>query len=177
MDYLEIPPKDAHSLLCTGGLILVCTRSSAPGAPAYDLAPIAWSCPLDYEPVSRLLFVCDTGHASYANVLARKEFAVALPTLSQRAMAMSAGSRSGREGDKYEALGIESFAARRVDARIPAGVAGWLECRLIGTTVEGTSAVVMGEVLAARAIAGAWKERLHYVSESVAYAPGPQIET
>jgi flavin reductase (DIM6/NTAB) family NADH-FMN oxidoreductase RutF len=169
MSYLEIPPKEAYSLLNCGGLILVCTRSSAG---CYDLAPIAWSCPLDYEPVSRVLFVCDTGHATYENILGSKEFAIALPAFAQREMAMRSGASSGRDADKYEALGIKAFRAREVDAQIPEGVAAWLECRLLDTVQKGTSSIVMGEVLAASAIPDAWRERLHFVSESLSYRPG-----
>lgn len=169
MEYLEMPAKEAHSLLNCGGLILVCTKSVSG---RYDLAPIAWSCPLDYEPTSRLLFVCDPAHATYENVLARKEFAVALPSFAQRAMAIETGSSSGRDGDKYERLGLEYFPAAKVDARIPQGVAAWLECKLLNTVSEGSVSIVMGEVLAARSVRDAWKERLHYVSDSVAYKPG-----
>jgi flavin reductase (DIM6/NTAB) family NADH-FMN oxidoreductase RutF len=172
MDYRSVPPKEAFALLDCGGIILVCTRSEAG---PYDLAPIAWNCPLDYEPSSRLLFVCDPAHATHENLLARREFAVALPTFEQRGLVDAAGSSSGRADDKYASLRIATFAAAKVDARIPEGVAGWLECRLIGTISEGSVSIVMGEVLAASAIDEAWKQRLHYVSESVSYAPGPAL--
>jgi flavin reductase (DIM6/NTAB) family NADH-FMN oxidoreductase RutF len=172
MDYLVVPPKEAYALLNCGGMILVCTRSAAG---RYDLAPIAWASPLDYEPASRVLFVCDPAHATHENVLARREFAVALPCVAQRAIVEAAGASSGRDADKYASLGIDSFDAGEVDARIPRGVAGWLECRLIRTVAEGSVSIVLGEVLSARAVADAWKLRLHYASESAWYAPGPSL--
>jgi flavin reductase (DIM6/NTAB) family NADH-FMN oxidoreductase RutF len=173
MDYKAVPPKEAYALLNCGGLVLVCTRSEAG---RYDLAPVAWACPLDYEPASRLLFVCDPAHATHENILARRGFALALPTFGQRGLVERAGSSSGRDGDKYKDSAIASFAAAKVDALIPEGVAGWLECRLIRAVAEGSSSIVMGEVLAASAVDEAWKLRLHYVSESVSYAPGPALE-
>jgi flavin reductase (DIM6/NTAB) family NADH-FMN oxidoreductase RutF len=173
MAYEEVPAKEAFSLLNCGGVVLVCTRS---GAGRYDLAPIAWACPLDYEPASRVLFVCDPAHATHENLLARREFALALPSFAQRGLVKAAGSSSGRDGDKYAGLGLESFPASRVDARIPEGVAGWLECSLLRTVAEGSVSVVMGEVLAARAVQDAWKLRLHYVSEEISYAPGAALE-
>jgi flavin reductase (DIM6/NTAB) family NADH-FMN oxidoreductase RutF len=172
MDYLGVPPKEAFSLLNCGGIVLVCTKSEAG---LYDLAPIAWASPLDYEPTSRVLFVCDPAHATYGNLLASREFALALPSFEQRGLVEKTGSSSGRDGDKYASLGISAFAAARVDARIPEGAAGWLECRLIGTVAEGSVSIVMGEVLAASAVADAWKLRLHYVSDAVSYAPGPAL--
>jgi flavin reductase (DIM6/NTAB) family NADH-FMN oxidoreductase RutF len=171
MDYRPVPAKEAFSLLTCGGLVLVCTRSEAG---RYDLAPIAWNCPLDYEPASRVLFVSDPAHATHENVLARREFALALPGFYQRDLVDAAGSVSGRDRDKYD--GVASFAATEVDARIPEGVAAWLECRLIRTVSEGSVSIVMGEVLAAKAVDEAWKLRLHYVSESISYAPGRKLE-
>jgi flavin reductase (DIM6/NTAB) family NADH-FMN oxidoreductase RutF len=172
MDYRVIAPKEAYSLLNCGGLVLICTRSASG---RYDLAPIAWSCPLDYEPSSRLLFVCDPAHATHENIAAKREFAVALPSFAQRGLAWKAGSSSGRSLDKYESLGIDAFDALEVDARLPRGIAGWLECKLLKTVVEGSVSIVMGEVVVARAIEEAWKERLHFVSEGLSYAPGPAL--
>jgi flavin reductase (DIM6/NTAB) family NADH-FMN oxidoreductase RutF len=172
MDYRLVPPKDAFALLNCGGIVLVCTKSTTG---RYDLAPIAWASPLDYEPTSRILFVCDPVHATHENLLARREFALALPSFEQRGLVEKTGSSSGRDGDKYEDSGIPYFAASKVDARIPEGVAGWLECRLIGTVAESSVSIVMGEVLAASAVDEAWKLRLHYVSESAWYAPGPAL--
>lgn len=172
MDYRNVPAGEAYSLLNCGGIVLVCTKSEAG---RYDLAPVAWACPLDYEPSSRVLFVCDPAHATHENLLARREFALALPAFGQKGLVDATGSSSGRDRDKYAQLGIAAFAASKVDARIPEGVAGWLECRLLRTLAEGTSSIVMGEVIAASAVDEAWKLRLHYVSESTYYAPGPAL--
>ncbi len=169
MDYDDVPLSRAYELVAGGCLIWVCTRS-ADGR--YDLAPIAWSCPLDYEPSSRLLFVCDKKHATLENLRSSGAFAVALPTREQMGLVEKTGSVSGRERDKYRDFGIAAERARKVDALVPEGVAAWLECRLLRTVEEGSVAVVMGEVLAARARSEAWKERLHYVSESLRYRPG-----
>lgn len=172
MDYLNIDLAEAYSLLNCGGLSWVCTRSARG---LYDLAPIAWVCPLDYEPVTKLLFVSDPAHATCENAVSSAEFAVALPRPGQREACLRTGSVSGAERDKFEALGIDSFAAEKIDVRLPHGIAGWIECRLIRTVDEGSVRIVMGEAVAARAIAEAWKERLHFVSESVSYRPGAEL--
>lgn len=138
----------------------------------YDLAPVAWCCPLDYAPASRLIVVMDTGHRTFTDLSDSGEFVVALPTKAQFYLARKTGSVSGNDVDKYEKFGIDAFPAREVDALVPQGVAGWLECRLMRIVVEGTSGVVMGEVLRASARPDAWKERVHYVREDLAFAPG-----
>jgi flavin reductase (DIM6/NTAB) family NADH-FMN oxidoreductase RutF len=171
MDYVDVPVSGAYELLNTGGIVLLCTKSTEE---RYDLAPIAWACPLDLEPVSKLLLVCDTGHRTFADLTESGEFAVALPSGTQRDLVEKAGSVSGSDVDKYAEFGIEAFAASQVDARVPAGVAAWLECRLLRIVIEGSSAVVMGEVLRAMARPDAWKERLHYVREGLWYLPGPE---
>ena len=52
MKYLEIGLKAAYQLQNAGGLVLICTKGQEG---RYDLAPVAWCCPLDYDRVSRLL--------------------------------------------------------------------------------------------------------------------------
>lgn len=172
MEYADVPLADAYGLMNCGGLVWVCTKS-ADGR--YDLAPVAWACPLDLEPVSRVLFVCDPAHASHANLLAAGEFAIALPCAAQRDIAMRTGSLSGRDADKYAELSIGSFPAGKVDVRIPEGVAGWIECRLLRAVPEGSVSIVFGEALAAKAVPEAWKLRLHFVSDKIAYAPGEPL--
>jgi flavin reductase (DIM6/NTAB) family NADH-FMN oxidoreductase RutF len=172
MKYLDVPAEKAYELLNCGGLVLVCTKSAGG---RYDVAPVAWACPLDYEPTSRVLFVCDPGHATHDNIMASKAFVLALPTPEQRRLVEETGSRSGRDSDKFADFGIEAFAPGTVDALVPEGVAAWLECRLLRIAAEGSSSIVMGEVLRARAVPEAWKLRLHYASESVMYAPGERL--
>lgn len=172
MEYSEISPADAYELQNAGGLVLVCTRG--PDG-RYDLAPAAWCCPLDNSPVSRLILVLDTGHRTYADLSDSGDFAVALPTKAQLDLVKRAGSISGHDADKYAELGIVSFPAREIDVRIPEGIAGWLECRLLRIVVEGTSGMVIGEVLRAAAVPEVWRSRIHYVREGLLFAPGEPL--
>jgi flavin reductase (DIM6/NTAB) family NADH-FMN oxidoreductase RutF len=172
MEYREYGLKEAYSLLNCGGLVWVCTKSLHG---RYDVAPIAWACPLDYEPVSRLLFVSDPAHATCENALATGQFAVALPSVGQRDLCLRSGSLSGRDADKFENLGIASFQAGKIDVRVPEGVAGWIECRLLRAVDEGSVRIVMGEALAAFAVADFWKERFHFVSDKLSYGAGAAL--
>lgn len=172
MDYAVVDLKNAYTLQNAGGLVLVCTKD---GQARYDLAPVAWCCPMDYEPVSRFLCVLDTSHKTYEDLAASREFAIALPRASQRELVMKCGSVSGLDVDKYEKFGISSFSAHSVDVRIPSGVAGWIECSLFDIVVKGTSAIVMGEALHVEAMESAWEERLHFVEEGLAFSPGRRI--
>ncbi len=172
MEYREYPLREAYSLMNCGGLVWICTKSAAG---RYDLAPIAWACPLDYEPVSRILFVSDPAHATCANALETGRFAAVLPSLSQRELCLRTGASSGATVDKYGSLGIESFPARKIDVLVPTGAAGWIECRLLRSVDEGSVRILMGEALAAFAVPEFWKERTHFVSESVSYGAGAAL--
>lgn len=167
-DYRDVPLKNAYELLNTGGIVLVCTRG-ADGR--YDLAPIAWSCPLDYEPTSRVLIVMDPGHRTVVNLEASRSFALALPTFRQQELVEKTGSVSGKDTDKYAEFDIDAAPGAELDVRIPAAVAGHLECRVIETRRIGSVAVIAGEVVYARAVSDAWKLRLHYAGGDRYYRP------
>ncbi|HOT61531.1 MAG TPA: flavin reductase family protein [Treponemataceae bacterium] len=172
MEYEIIPPAEAYRLLNGGGIVWVCTRSREG---RYDLTPVAWNCPLDYEPSSRVIVVLDPGHAAAVNLRASGEFALALPDLTQKELVIKTGSVSGRDADKYARFSIEASRADRVDALVPAGVAGVLECRLLEAREIGSVVVVAGEVIAARAVKDSWKRILHHAGGETFYASGEEV--
>jgi flavin reductase (DIM6/NTAB) family NADH-FMN oxidoreductase RutF len=172
MRYKEYALDEAYALQNAGGLVLVCTRGQEG---EYDLAPVAWCCPLDYEPVSRFLCVLDTSHKTFKDIETSRVFGIALPGTAQRELVMRCGGVSGFKVDKYKEFGIKSMPGRRIDVKIPAGVVGWIECSLSKIVVEGTSGIVMGDVLHAEAIEDAWKSRIHYVSEGLLFTPGARL--
>jgi flavin reductase (DIM6/NTAB) family NADH-FMN oxidoreductase RutF len=172
--YRRVDPRLAYRLFNPGGLVWACSRSASG---VYNFAPIAWNCPLDYEGESRLLFVCDVSHATFANIKASGCFALAIPSAGQRALVELSGSASGRDLDKFAAWEVEAIKAFEIDVHIPAGSSAWAECRLSRIIEEGTSAIVIGDVLAARAVDASWKERLHYVEDGVWYRPGPRLHS
>ncbi|MFA6504898.1 MAG: flavin reductase [Treponemataceae bacterium] len=171
-DYHEVPAAESYALLNTGGLVLVCTKGTDG---RYDLAPIAWSCPLDYEPSSRVMIVLDPGHRTSENIEASLSFVLALPTFAQRKLVELTGSISGRDTDKYEKFAIASSPTVFADARVPEGVAGYLECKLIESRRIGSVAVIAAEVVRAVAVSDAWRYRLHYAGEKAFYRPGTTI--
>lgn len=164
--------EDAYTLLNPGGVILVCTRS-ADGD--YDMAPVAWNCPLDYEPTSRVLFVMDPGHQTSRNIEASGRFVLALPTWEQKALVLAAGSVSGKDTDKFERFSVDWKLAEGQDVRVPIGVAGYFECRLLETRQIGSSVIIAAQIDRACAVADAWKYRLHHAGGDLFYRPGPRV--
>jgi flavin reductase (DIM6/NTAB) family NADH-FMN oxidoreductase RutF len=172
MEYLNLSLQDAYTLLNGGGVVWVCTRSPKG---RYDVTPVAWNCALDYEPVSRVLIVSDTGHAAFSNIQNQKEFALALPTYHQKELIVKTGSVSAWQVDKYTAFSIPFHTAKSVDVRIPDDVAGWLECRLLEITIIGSSAIIAGEVLHAEAVQDAWKLKLYHGGGDLFYRSGEPV--
>lgn len=154
--YVDVKAGEAWKLVNHGPLVLVCSRS-AEGLD--DLAPIAWSMPVEYDPVSEIGFVCDKGHATAANILATGKFALALPHASQKELVMKAGSKSGTGADKFAALGLGKRDCRHIGAAVPEEVVAWLECELLTKFEIGSSWLFVGKVLGACCDREAWKER------------------
>lgn len=186
-EYSELGLDMAYTLQNAGGLVLLCTAGDETDTPCpdcsvessvqrrFDIAPIAWCCPLDYAPVSKFIIVCDTGHRSYEDLLLSKEFVLALPTAGQKDLVLATGSVSGRDEDKYAKFNIPAFHARSVEALVPCGVAGWIECSLGAVHVEGTSAIVTGIARRAFARPEAWSTRLHFVDEKTWFTPSTRL--
>lgn len=151
MNYQEIPLTEAYRLINPGPLVMVATKGAR-----YDLAPIAWASPLDYEPVTKVLFISDPAHQTALNAKAGKSFAVCVPHLSQAGLVWQCGSISNPEADKFSRFKIDSQACAKIDARVPLGCVGWIECELIRVVQEGSVELFMGKALAAFAQEGAW---------------------
>ena len=153
-NYIEVGAAEAWKLMNHGPLVLACTKSAEGRR---DLAPFAWSMPVEYDPVTEIGFVSDKGHATAANILATGKFALAIPHASQKALVLKAGGKSGAGADKFEALGIAALACRRIDAALPEGIVAWLECELLTKFDIGTSWLFVGKVLYAACDEAAWK--------------------
>lgn len=172
MEYTEYALTSAYELQNAGGIIFVCTRGASG---KFDIAPVAWCCPMDSEGASKFLVVLDTGHKTYSDILETKEFAIALPCVAQLDLVNKCGSASGYAVDKYGEFGIEAFPGEKINVKLPVGIAGWIECTLICVNPVGTSGIVMAEALGAWASPDFWKMRIHYVAGSTFFAPGAKL--
>ena len=141
----------------------------------YDFAPLAWCIPYEYEPVSKLLIVCDTSHKTFHDVKENSVFAIAFPSFEMRSLIQQVGSVSGFAVDKFDNFNVPYFYAKTIDVRIPEGVVGWMECSLERIIIEGTSGILLGAVIKAFAISEGWKNRIHYLNDAIWYKPGDLI--
>ena len=121
-----VPLAKAYRLLNHGPVVLV---SSAHGA-TRNLMAAAWSMPLDFDP-PKVAVVIDKSSYTRELVDASGEFVLSLPCRQLAEATLAVGTRSGRTGDKFDALGLATRASGVVAAPGVAGCVGWLECRVI----------------------------------------------
>ena len=181
MDHFEkVPIEESYRLLNHGPVLLLSTKDPLG---KFNLAPIAWSCPLETDP-ARILLVMDPGHQSYQNFLQSKELALCLPHRSQAQIVRDLGSVSGRDEDKYEKFEVPFFLSERLNLRIPKGIIGFLESRLLETIEREGIAIVIAETLNAFVSSGLYTKRLlvekeraktlHHLGGGTFMTPGDQ---
>jgi flavin reductase (DIM6/NTAB) family NADH-FMN oxidoreductase RutF len=155
--YKSIELEKAYKLLNTGTLILVSTFDKSQ---KHNLAPIAWNCPLEYDPVTQLLFVCDLEHKTLKNILETQKFTVCVPHSSQYKLVADMGSCSGHDTDKISKYQVPVFRSEQFGHSVPENVIAYLECALVKFIEQGSVAIIIGEVIYAAVDEKAFKERL-----------------
>lgn len=142
--YKRIPNDKAYQLLNFGAVILVCTSN---GNDHYDIAPVAWHCPIDYDPSTRLLIVIDKSHKTFENINYTKQFAIALPHSSQLSLMKELGSCSGHNTDKIKQFNIETYPLEKSNCLAPINCIAYIECNVYNIIYDGEVAMVLGEAI------------------------------
>jgi flavin reductase (DIM6/NTAB) family NADH-FMN oxidoreductase RutF len=143
-NYVNISNEKAYHLLNTGALILVSSRSKLND---YNIAPIAWNSPVDYGKTTKLLFVIDTAHKTYENIIETKELIVSIPHASQLKLIKELGNYSGRDINKFNQFGINTRNGKKVDCKAPENCIGYIECKLLKVIEEDSVGIVICEAL------------------------------
>ena len=122
----SVPLAHAYRLLNHGPTTLVTTAHGG----RRNVMAAAWVMPLDFEPPK---FAAVVAADTFTRELldAAGECVLQVPTTEQLQLTYDCGSRSGRDGDKFTALGIGTSAASLVAAPLVDGCAAWLECRVL----------------------------------------------
>ncbi|QSI75977.1 flavin reductase family protein [Niveibacterium microcysteis] len=176
----------AYRMLNHGPVTLV---SSAHGDQRNVMAA-AWAMPLDFSP-PKVAVVIDKQTFTRGLVEASGEFVLNIPARGIAAQVIAAGGHSGRDGDKFDALGLATLPSAVVAAPRVAGCVGWLECRVIREPHnEQAYDLFLGEVVAASADARVFRDghwlfdeatdpnlrTLHYVAGGQFYATGDSLQ-
>ena len=112
----------------------------------------AWSMPVEFTP-PRIAVVIDKKTFTRELVAASGAFGICIPGLALVDLTFAVGSSSGRDGDKFQRLGIAARPGPELGMPVlESGCAAWLECRLLPERhTEDAYDTCFGEVVAAAA--------------------------
>jgi flavin reductase (DIM6/NTAB) family NADH-FMN oxidoreductase RutF len=156
-EYIKISKEKAYQLLNSGALILV---SSIGTDKKHDIAPIAWQCPVDYEPVTKIMFACDTGHKTFKNIEDTNQCCISVPHISQLQLIKDTGSCSGYETDKIKKYSIETIPCDIIKCIAPGECIAYLECRVNKIINNDGTGLIFAEILNAKVDKQAYNGRL-----------------
>ena len=145
--YIEISVDEAYRLFNHGPLVLISTRSAES---EYNIAPIAWNCPVRKTP-TRILLVVGRSHKTYENIKKTGQFIVCVPSFSAAEFVRYSGSVSGTEENKFKKRARETIVGEKVDALIPEGMVGYMECILNEEFRYDSVSLIIGETIKAGA--------------------------
>jgi flavin reductase (DIM6/NTAB) family NADH-FMN oxidoreductase RutF len=91
---------------------------------------------------------------SHGSIVARKAFTISFPSVAQVKATDYAGVYSGREGNKFVALGLTAVKSELTDAPYVGECSVVLECRLAHTVEIGSHTQFVGEILDVKADKG-----------------------
>jgi flavin reductase (DIM6/NTAB) family NADH-FMN oxidoreductase RutF len=142
---VELPKS--YRLLNHGPTVLV---SSASGNEQNVMAA-AWNMGLDFSP-AKICVVIDKKTHTRKLIEQSGEFVLGVPSRAIARQVLQVGGVSGRETNKFDSFGLDTFSADRVATHLLAGCVAWLECKRIAEPHnEQTYDLFIGEVVAAHA--------------------------
>lgn len=124
----DLPLAKVYQLLEPGPVVLLTT---ARGGRA-NVMTMSWHMMLEFEPP---LVACVVSNANHSFDALRKtgECVIAIPAVHLAEKVVQAGNCSGRDGDKFAAVGLTPLPASLVAAPLVAECFANLECRVVDT--------------------------------------------
>lgn len=140
----SIDERDARRLLGGGPVALISTAWRG----NHDVMPCVFITPLSIDPPLIGVAVHPSRH-THDMIKFSEEFAINIPTRELLHHVQYLGSVSGAELNKLELTRLPTFRARRVDAPLLEGCAGWIECGVHDAYAIGDHTLFVGKVAAA----------------------------
>jgi len=149
--YVDVPLESAYRLFGNGRTVLLTTYDRDLARP--NVMTCAWSTVVAKMP-PLLGFVVAREHHTYALARRETEFVVNVPPREMARLALAAGAETGATADKFIALGIDALASKLVIPPSIHGSLAHLECKLDREIDLGDAALLVGRVVACRALEG-----------------------
>lgn len=126
MTPVPVPVERAYRLINHGPTVLV---SSANGA-SRNVMAAAWQMPLGFDPPRAAVVIHRSAH-THRLIAASGRFVLNVPVRALAAQVLAIGDRSGRDGDKFDALGLEVLPGEPEWPPRVAGCLAWLACQVV----------------------------------------------
>lgn len=138
-----VPPfKFARGNLC---MPIVCVTSAFEGK--RNVMTSAWCSPASFYPP---IVTCCIGLTRFTHdlVMKSREFVLNIMASDQRDVAVYCGNHSGRDVDKFQALGLDFTKGQISTAPLIAGCAAHIECKVLSYHLVGDHTLFVGETVA-----------------------------
>ena len=147
----------------------------------------SWAMPLDFSP-PKVAVVVDSRSYTRQLIEASGKFVLSIPSRAIANQVLAVGSQSGRDVDKFSALGVGTIPSSTGQAPLIEGCVAWLECAVIPEPHnEKRYDLFIGEVVAAWADPRAFKDgrwlfndeslkTIHYIAGGNFFSTGEAFE-
>jgi flavin reductase (DIM6/NTAB) family NADH-FMN oxidoreductase RutF len=139
---IERPLRDALRMIVSGPVVLVSSMSK--GQP--NVMTAGWLAAQSLAP-TLISVAIHPDRLTHEFVSATEEFVINVPVLDALSTVHRAGMISGRDGDKFAALGVEPLDSEVVDAPRVSGCPGYIECRVQDRMSAGDHDLFIAEVV------------------------------
>jgi len=123
-----LPLAKVYQLIEPGPVVLLTTAHKGRA----NVMTMSWHTMLEFEPPLIACVVSSANH-SFAALRATGECVIAIPARKLAAKVVKIGNTSGRDGDKFRAVGLEPVAAEQVAPPLIAECFANLECKVTDT--------------------------------------------
>lgn len=124
----DLPLAKVYQLLEPGPVVLLTTRHNGRA----NVMTMSWHMMVEFEPPLVACVVSEADH-SFAALRATGECVIAIPAVKLAAKVVKVGNCSGRDTDKFAAIGLTPLPAGRVAPPLVAECFANLECRVVDT--------------------------------------------
>lgn len=143
-----------------------------------NIITLAWATPVSIDP-PMLAIAVSPARFSHHLIARSGQFAVNVPGSRLLPAVWYCGTRSGRDGNKFEGAGLTAAEAAQIDAPLVAECFAHIECRIVDAPTEGDHTVFMGQVVAASVDSEAFDGHLRLAGRfhTLHHLGGPQFVT
>lgn len=143
-----------------------------------SIITLAWVTPVSIDP-PMLAIAIAPGRYSHDLIARSREYVVNVPPSRLLKAVWHCGTKSGRDGDKFDGAGLTAIPARAVGAPLVKECFAHVECRVVKAPTAGDHTLFIGEAVAASVEQGAFDRhlRLRQPYHTLHHLGGPQFLT